>query len=430
MSSSEDRPQGLKALVSWCLFDWANSAFPTIVVTFITATYVTKAVAPTPELGTAAWGNAMALSGLAVAVLGPVFGAIADNGGPRKPWLAVLSALTIVSGLALWYVEPEPSFLLLALVLAFLGSACFELGTVFYNAMLPEVAGRRMIGRVSGWAWALGYAGGLAALALVLVVFVLPETPPFGLDKERAEEVRIAAPLVSLWFLVFALPLFLYVPDRPSSGLGTASAISGGLKMLWSSLKQLRHRPVLLRFLAARMLYTDGLNTLFAFGGIYAAGTFGMDFQEILIFAIILNVASGLGALCFSWADDRIGSKPTILIALLALIGLGVPILLIESKLWFYILASGIGLFIGPAQSASRSLMARLAEPEERTEMFGLYALSGRATAFLGPLLVGWLTLVSGSQRVGMATVIVFFLAGFLLLLPLRLPAHAQGAAR
>ncbi len=430
MAVSDDLPLGRRPLIAWCLFDWANSAFPTIVVTFITAAYVTKAVAPTPEQGTAAWGTAMGLSGLAVALLGPVLGAIADHGGRRKPWLAALSAITIVSGLALWTIEPDPAFLMLALVLAFFGSASFELGTVFYNAMLPEVAGRRMIGRVSGWAWALGYAGGLAALGLCLAVFVLPETPPFGLDPEVAEEVRIAAPVVALWFLLFGLPLFLFVPDRPSSGVSAMAAVRGGLAMLGSSLKRLPGRAVLFRFLIARMLYTDGLNTLFAFGGIYAAGTFGMDFQEILIFAIILNVTSGLGALAFAWIDDFWGPKPTILVSLAALLVLGTAVLLIESKTWFYILAAAVGLFIGPAQSASRSLMARLAEPEERTEMFGLYALSGRATAFLGPLLVGWVTLAFDNQRAGMATIIVFFLLGFLLLAPLRLPPHAQGAAR
>ena len=430
MPPTDKHPMGRKALFSWCLFDWANSAFPTIVVTFITATYVANSVAPSVEVGTAAWGNAMALSGLAVAILGPLFGAIADEGGPRKPWLAALSAVTILSGLSLWFVQPDPAYLFLALALAFLGSASFELGTVFYNAMLPEVAGQRMIGRVSGWAWALGYGGGLSALALCLVVFVLPETPPFGLDKENAEEVRIAAPLVSLWFLVFALPLFLTIRDRNSNGLSIGTAVISGIKSLKVSLQRLPRRRVVAQFLLARMLYTDGLNTLFAFGGIYAAGTFGMAFDEILIFAILINVTSGLGALLFAWIDDWAGPKPTILLSLVALLVLGTAILLIESKTAFYVLAAAIGLFIGPAQSASRSLMARLAEPQERTELFGLYALSGRATAFLGPLLVGWLTYFSGSQRIGMAAVIGFFLAGLLLLAPLKLPSQARGAAR
>ena len=170
------------------------------------------------------------------------------------------------------------------------------------------------------------------------------------------------------------------------------------------------------------MLYIDGLNTLFAFGGIYAAGTFGMDFQEILVFGIILNVTAGLGAAGFAWVDDWLGSKPTIMIAVAALTLLGAATLLVETKLWFMILGAGLGIFIGPAQAASRTLMARLAPAELRTEMFGLYALSGKATAFLGPATVGWVTLWFDSQRAGMATILLFFLAGLALLAPLKEP--------
>jgi UMF1 family MFS transporter len=170
------------------------------------------------------------------------------------------------------------------------------------------------------------------------------------------------------------------------------------------------------------MLYTDGLNTLFVFGGIYAAGSFGMDTEEILIFAILLNVTAGLGATAFGWIDDWIGAKRTILIAVAALTLFGGLILLVESKTWFYVLGAAIGVFAGPAQSASRSLMARLAPAGLRTEMFGLYALSGKATAFVGPALVGWLTVWAGSQRIGMATILAFFVVGWLLLLPLREP--------
>ena len=176
------------------------------------------------------------------------------------------------------------------------------------------------------------------------------------------------------------------------------------------------------------MLYIDGLNTLFAFGGIYAAGTFGMGFQEILVFGILLNVTAGLGAAGFAWVDDWLGSKPTIMIAVAALTVLGGATLLVETKLWFMVLGAGLGIFIGPAQAASRTLMARLAPAELRTEMFGLYALSGKATAFLGPALVGWVTLWADSQRAGMATILLFFIAGLALLAPLREP-RGEGEA-
>lgn len=428
MPSSDKHPLGRRALWSWCLFDWANSGYPTIVVTFITATYVARQVAPSIEEGTAAWGTTMSASALLVALLAPFFGAIADRSGRRKSWLGVLSGLTIITGLLLWFVEPDESFLFLALFLAFAGSATFELGTVFYNAMLPEVAGRDRIGRVSGWAWGLGYAGGLVALGLCLVVFVMPETPPFGLDKAMAEEVRITAPLVSIWFLLFGLPLFFFVPERAPSGPSGLSAMRAGLTDLVNNLKRLPQRPAITRFLLARMFYTDGLNTLFAFGGIYAAGTLGLTFEEILIFAILMNVTSGIGALVFGWVDDWFGSKPTIVVSLMVLIVVGVAILLVESKTFFYVFSVISGIFIGPVQSASRSLMAHMAPPEERTEMFGLYALAGRATAFLGPLMVGWLTYLSGSQRVGMSTVVIFFTLGLLVLLPLKRDHQPQAA--
>jgi UMF1 family MFS transporter len=196
--------------------------------------------------------------------------------------------------------------------------------------------------------------------------------------------------------------------------------VLNGLATLRKTLKRLpRHRNVL-RFLIAKMIYVDGLNTLFAFGGIYAAGTFGMALDEVLLFGVILNVASGVGAFAFAWVDDRIGAKPTIIIALVALILFGGALLVISDKLWFYILGMGLGAFLGPTQAASRSLMARLAPRELMTEFFGLYALAGKATAFIGPALLGWVTYVADSQRIGMATILPFFAIGLWLLLGVR----------
>ncbi|MGH6946799.1 MAG: MFS transporter [Kiloniellales bacterium] len=413
---------GPGAAWAWCLYDWANSAYPTVIVTFVFSAYFARGVAETPEFGTVLWGNAISLSALAVALLAPVLGAIADQGGRRKPWMAAFTATAVAASAALWWIEPRPELALLALLLIGLGNFGFEFGAAFYNAMLPDIAGPARIGRLSGWAWALGYAGGLGCLALALLLFVLPEAPLFGLERGAAEEVRATGPLVALWMALFSLPLFLFVPDRPRTALPLASAVKLGLATLLQTLRHLGRYPGLLRFLIARMIYTDGLNTLFAFGGLYAAGTFGMEFEEILVFGILLNVASGLGAFGFAWIDDWIGPKPTILIALAALAALGLAILLIEDKIWFTLAGCGIGLFLGPAQAASRSLMARLAPREYMTEMFGLYALSGKATAFVGPALVGWVTYLAGSQRLGMATILAFFLVGMVLLWPLKAP--------
>ena len=419
-----------RGLIAWCFYDWANSPFPTVVVTFVFAAYFTTTLAETPEAGTGLWGQAIALSGLAVALLAPILGALADQGGRRKPWIGGFTALAVLCAAGLWWVEPDPGFALLALVLVGLGNAAFELAQVFYNAMLPEVASARRLGRISGWAWGLGYAGGLVCLALSLVLFVQPEAPIFGLDKDAAEQVRATGPFVALWFAVFALPLFLFTRDGPArsvpGGVPAGQAIRQGLATLFATLRGLPRHGQIGRFLLARMIYTDGLNTLFAFGGIYAAGTFGMSFEEILKFGILLNVAAGLGAVGFAWMDDRLGAKPTIMVSLVGLTVAGVAILVVETQTWFVAIGCGLGLFIGPAQAASRSLMARLAPPELRNELFGLYALSGKATAFVGPALVGWVTVWADSQRAGMATIPIFFLVGLILLWPLKDPSAQE----
>jgi UMF1 family MFS transporter len=420
--TTELRGRARTAIAAWCLYDFGNSAFPTVIVTFLFGAYVARAVAPDIESGTAAWGHAMTISGLAVALMSPIVGAIADAGGRRKPWIAVLTAIAVVATALLWYVRPEPGSLAFALIAVAIASFGFELALVFYNAMLLQVAPQRLLGRVSGWGWAAGYAGGLLCLALSLVLFVQADPPPFGLDMAAAEPVRIAGPLVALWFALFALPLFFFVPDRKPTGRGFADAASVGILSLWATLRQVRRYGNAARFLLAQMLYLDGLHTLFVFGGIYAAGSFGMGFDEILVFGVLLNIASGIGAVGFAWVDDRLGSKPTIVIGLIALIALGIAILLVTDKTWFYALAIAIGIFLGPVQSASRSMMAHLAPASLATQFFGLAALAGKATAFIGPMMVAWLTIGFSSQRVGMATIPILLAIGLALLLTVRMP--------
>ncbi|MDH3790717.1 MAG: MFS transporter, partial [Rhodospirillales bacterium] len=296
-----DRPgagggAGRRAIAAWCLYDWANSGFPTVVITFVFSAYVTKYVAESATLGIAQWGTAISLSALTVAMLSPLLGAIADNRGRRKPWLFAFTGLCILTTFGLWTIEPEPTSLVPALVLVALSNAAFEFCQVFYNAMLPDVAPRHMLGRISGWAWSCGYYGGLAVLIICLLVFALPEEPVFGLDKQSFEHLRITGPLVALWFALFALPLFLVTPDRPASGVGLWQGAQQGIATLIRTVRQLRRYRNIARYLLARMVYTDGLNTVFVVGGAYAANTFGMEFAEILTFGILLNVTAGLGA--------------------------------------------------------------------------------------------------------------------------------------
>jgi UMF1 family MFS transporter len=257
----------------------------------------------------------------------------------------------------------------------------------------------------------------LACLAVALFGLVRAEPPPFGLDPAAAEPVRATVLLVALWFALFALPLFLLAPDAPASGLKPAEAVRRGLATLLDTLRRIRDYRDIAWFLLAHVVYIDGLNTLFAFGGIYAAGTFDMDFDELIVFGIAMNVTAGLGAAAFAWVDDWLGPKRTVLIAIGGTFGLGAALVLVESKALFWGLALPIGVFVGPMQAASRSLMAHLAPSAMRAEMFGLFAFSGKATAFVGPALFGGLTAAFASQRAGVAAILVFLAAGFLLLL-------------
>jgi UMF1 family MFS transporter len=418
-----ERPGRTKAF-AWALYDWANSGFPTVVSTFVIAAYFTQGIAPDPVTGQAQWGWMQTLAAFAIAVLSPVLGAIADQGRRRRAMLAVCTLLTAIFTALIWFARPDPADALYALVCIGLATIAFELGTVFYNAMLPGLVPGERMGRLSGLAWGLGYAGGLACLALALVLFIQPNPSPFGLDRGAAEHVRATALLVAAWIVVFGWPVLLALPDPAGPRPGLRAAMRAGLAETRSILRGLPQRPAMARFLIARLFYTDGLNTLFAFGAIYAAGVHGMGFEEILIFGIAMNVTAGLGAAGFGLIEDRLGAKTTILVALGAMIVLGTFLLLSNDKTLFWALALALGLFMGPAQAASRTLMAHMAPPEEVAAHFGLFALSGRITGFLGPAAVALATQLSGSQAWGIATVIAFLALGAAILAPLRVARH------
>lgn len=413
-----------RAIAAWCLFDWANSAFPALITTFVFATYFVQSVAIDPAAGTAMWAGATTVAGLAIALLSPLAGAAADAGGRQKSWLAVFAAINGLATASLWWVTPEPDSASLALIAFTVATIAFEVAVVFYNALLPAVAPASHVGRVSGWGWGLGYLGGIVALALLLVLFVQAERPLFGLDKSAAEHVRITGPFVALWLAAFALPLFRFVKEPAPGRIGVARAAVDGLRALAATLATLRreHRG-LAWFLLANMIWSNGLTTLFGFGAIFAAGSFGMGLEEVLVFGIALNVTAGIGAFGFAWIDDRFGSKPTIAIGLAALAALGAGLLLVESKAAFWALALAMGPFLGPVQAAGRTLCARMAPQAHRAQVFGLFALSGRITSFLGPAALGWATAATGSQRWGMATILPFFAVGLWLLLA-KVPDH------
>lgn len=413
-----------KSVFSWCLYDWANTAFSTVIVTFIFGVYFARQIVGDETEGSAQWSFAIAVSGILIAVLGPILGAVADNSGSRKKWIFWLSMFCIIPCALLWFATPDSSasHILFVLGLVALANVGLELSQVFYNAMLPHVAPEGKMGRVSGWAWGLGYLGGLTALALTLFGFVgLGEVKPFiALPTENFEHIRISGPFIALWFLIFMMPMLLFTKDVQIKVLGFWDALSKGLGQLAQSAKNVRKYKNLLTFLIASALYRDGLVTLFAIGGVYAAGQFGMEFTEILIFAIGLNVTAGLGAFIFAYVDDWIGSKPTIVISLIGLIVIGGAILLISDKLLFIILSIGLGTFMGPVQAASRTMVSKLCPENIITQGYGLYAFTGKSIAFLGPLAFGIATTIFETQQAGMATIILFWLSGLLLLLKVK----------
>lgn len=415
MNTAIDR----RAVAAWCLFDWANSAFPAVITTFVFATYFTQAVASDPVTGTAQWGHAIAVAGFIIAIISPVLGSVADLTGQRKVWLAAFAALNVLAVAALWFVRPSPDSVFLALVGITLATVAFEVACVFYNSLLPDLVPPDYIGRVSGWGWGLGYVGGILCLAIVLLAFVQAPVPLFGLDKATAEHVRIAGPFSALWYALFAVPLFLWVREPAGERLALTVALRRGLAELRQTLVTLSrpdHRAMAW-FLLAQMIYADGLTTLFAFGGIYAAGTFGMDLPEVITFGIALNLTAGVGAFAFAWLDDRLGARWTIATALATLIAVSAALLVVTSKGWFWGLGLLLGAFFGPVQAASRSMVARLAPADHRGQMFGLLALSGRVTAFTGPAVLAWATTAAGNQRAGMATILAFFAVGLGILL-------------
>lgn len=411
----QDKKQRI-GIIAWCIFDWGNAAFPTIALTFVFAAYFTEEVAHNNIVGAQQWGNTIALSALLIAVLSPLFGAIADNRGQRKPWLAFFVSLTMISSSLLWYSQPSPQFAPWTLVMVLLGYIGFAIGNVFYNAMLSDLAPKNYVGRISGWAWGLGYLGGLACLGVALVIFVRYGVTLFNLDPTTKEQIRICGPLIAVWFGLFSLPLFFLTPDRPNIEKSFAEAAKMGVSVLSKTLKSLPHHRNILYFLIANMLYMDGLNTIFAFGSIYAAGTFGFSFDQLLLFGIAMNIAAACGAALFAWMDDFVGAKATILTALLIMICTTAGLVITVSQFWFWVLALTLSSAVGPVQAASRSLMVRLSPRNVATEMFGLFALSGRATSFLGPLLAGMATVHFGNQRFGVAIVLVFLILGPLLL--------------
>ena len=442
---------GRAAVVSWIFFDWAAQPYFTLITTFVFAPYFATHVASDPASGQSLWGFATAAAGLLIALMSPVLGAIADASGRRKPWIAAFGALLVIGSCLMWFGKPgDPTVippLLLAYAIATVGA---EFATVFNNAMMPSLVPPDQIGRLSGTGWATGYAGGILSLILVLgFLAASPDTgrtlfgfmPLFGLDPVTHQGDRISGPLTGIWFIIFVLPMFLLTPDYPAK-LPVREALRAGLIELKQGLRELPKQKSMAAFLLANMIYTDGLVSLFAFGGIYAAGTFGWDTIQIGTFGILLAIAGTFGAWLGGKLDDKLGPKRVISGSMLILLLSIVAILLVDKDSVLFVkvaapapggaLFSGaaeraylvlgclIGAAGGPLQAASRTLLIHMAPKDRIAQYFGLFALTGKVTSFVGPLLIGVVTAVTESQKAGMAVLVPFFAIGLVLLARVR----------
>jgi MFS transporter, UMF1 family len=435
------------AVVSWIFFDWAAQPYFTLITTFVFAPYFATHVAADPASGQSLWGFATAAAGLVIALMSPVLGAIADASGRRKPWIAAFGALLVIGSCLMWFGKPGDVSAIPALLLAYgVATIGVEFATVFNNAMMPTLVPPDRIGRLSGTGWATGYVGGILSLILVLGFLAAnPEsgrtlfglTPLFGLDPVTHQGDRITGPLTGIWFVIFVLPMFWFTPDYPAKRK-LRDALRTGLTDLRQNLRELPKRKSLATFLLANMIYTDGLVSLFAFGGIYAAGTFGWNTIQIGSFGIILAIAGTFGAWLGGKLDDSLGPKRVIAGSMVILLFAIIAILLVGKDSVFFIkvtppapngalfasaaeraylvLGCLIGAAGGPLQAASRSLLIRIAPKDRIAQYFGLFALTGKVTSFVGPLLIGIITAVTASQRAGMAVLVLFFVAGLVLL--------------
>ena len=412
---TQKKQNSIITLLAWGLYECASSSFATIIQTFVFAVYFIQKIAPNEVEGNVLWGITLGVSGLCIGIASPILGAIADQGGHRKAWLAAFTILCIVCTALLWFIEPSSDYILEAIVLVSLGIIGSEISSVFYNAMLPDLAPEGKIGLWSGLGWSFGYLGGIICLSLALFIFGVKD---FWSNAEIAssEPIRATFLLAAIWYSIFSIPLFLLTPDTKGKNKPYKIAIRDGLMQLKNSFGEIAKCTYTFRFLIGRMIYNDGLTSLFAFGGIFAAEVYHLAHQDVLFFAIGINITAGIGALLFSWLDDRVGSKTVILISLVCLIVLSSIILMINSLILFWIFGLSLGIFVGPLQASSRSFMAKVTPPALRNEMFGFFAFSGKATAFLGPIFISGVTMLTGSLYAAISTIIVFFIVGLLIM--------------
>ena len=405
----------MKKIFNFALYDFANSAFTTIIITFIFATYFAKQIAPNPVLGQSYWGWTIGVTGFLVAIAGPIIGSFADKKNRVVFFVRFFSLLCILFTALLWFSKPSQSYLLYTLVIVGIGNFFYELSLIFYNSLLKDISKNKNLGKSSCFGFALGYIGGIVILLISIKLFIDTNNLPFGLTKDESENIRAIALLVSIWFLIFSIP-FLFFVIKEKRRKANYSFNFHDLKILiWN-----KKITTLGKFLIARMLYADGLNAIIVMGGIFAVGVFNLEIKDLLKLSIIMNVTAFIGAFIGGIINDRYGSKIVIIFSLIGLIFSSTAILFTFKVSTFFYLAAANGLFIGPIQSARRVVITSMLNRNNQGKGFGLFATSGKLTSFLGPLLVSTVTFLTSSQRIGFSAAIVLLLFGLIILMNIK----------
>ena len=419
-----DKPATRKEVVSWALWDWGTQPFATVITTFVFATYITGDVFGPENEVTQAHGAVTALAGMVVALIAPVLGQNSDRSGRTVRNLRNMTwVIALLSG-ALFFVRPEPAYLWLGLGIFALGTIIDSVAGVNNNAILDDISTASNVGRISGFGWGMGYLGGIIVLLICALGFILPRGTYWADDGLGT---RLSMVVCMVWILVFTAPTFLNLSDRPLSGPPPKMGVIDSYRELGRTIARIwRQDRHTIYFLAASALFRDGLAGVFAFGAVIAAVTFGFSTFEVLLFGAAANILAGLSTFAFGLLDDRIGPRKVILIALggLCLLGLGVFFLHDAGKMPFWIMGLMMTMFVGPAQSASRSFLARLVPEGRAGEVFGLYATTGRAISFLSPALytafIAIGAAVTGStatQYWGILGIVLVLLAGFIVMI-------------
>ncbi len=395
-------------LIGWLAFDFANSPFTTVIITFIYATFYVEVIVGDSILGTQMWSWVISISSIGIAIMAPIIGRLIDRNNNPIQWLSLTSSICIASCFLLYNFN-EGEYLWAGVTVG-IANIAFELSCANYNSLIINTPDNSKLGRMSAYGWASGWLGGLLALIVALLFFILPDQPVFGLDKLTNEHIRSLCILVGLWYLVFMMPTLLHFSGKHKTIL-KQNPNSLTLREL------INQFPNLWKFFLARLFYNDGLITVFSFGGIYAMGTFGFTFTEVLVFGIVLNVSALIGSLALSRLDDNLGSKKAIGLTLIALIISVILAILAPSKIIFWAAGIFTGFFCGPNQCMSRAFVVKLSSPLMISEIFGWFAFIGKSTSFIGPFMVGLITVLFSSQRLGLVVILALYIIGALLLL-------------